>query len=96
MSQDKPGSLKTFTMLEQVCYSYQLLVYPIVYTYVLYTGELIAHRERLNRHIQGTNTEVTNHKASITTLNDQLQAKVRLGDNGSVKLHLSVYSMNNS
>ena len=44
--------------------------------YTLYTGELIAHRERLSRHIQGTNAEVANHKASISTLNDQLQAKV--------------------
>ncbi|XP_065918030.1 coiled-coil domain-containing protein 180-like isoform X2 [Dysidea avara] len=38
-------------------------------------SELIAHRERLSRHIQGTNAEVANHKASISTLNDQLQAK---------------------
>ena len=42
----------------------------------VYTGELIAHRERLSRHIQGTNAEVTKYKSNSGTLNNQLQSKV--------------------
>ena len=39
-------------------------------------GELVAHRERLSRHIQGTNAELSKHKSNIVTLNYQLQTKV--------------------
>lgn len=39
-------------------------------------GELIAHRERLSRHIQGTNAELNKYKSNIGTINNQLQSKV--------------------
>ena len=49
-----------------------------VCTYVRVLGELIAHRERLSRHIQGTNAELNKYKSNIGTLNNQLQSKVRM------------------
>lgn len=39
-------------------------------------GELIAHRERLSRHIQGTNAELNKYKSNIGSINNQLHSKV--------------------